>query len=191
MNHTSMAAMAGPQTITDGIYPSFFIKAVQNDFQSNAQGRPIFDDKEYVKIVIAGDKNTSVERKVTDDDRERWPYLYARFKQGLEQAEEGTPLEQWALLTPSQVAEFKALNIPTVEAMAAVSDTQLKNLGPGARPIRERAKIFLSQAAGSKPALKLQSDVEQLREQMAVMQKTIEDQAAELQRRAPVKEAAE
>lgn len=176
---------------SDNIFPRFYMKPVHNPFRSNAEGRPIYDDKEYVEINIGGDKNTQIDCRVTDEHRERWPTLYAKFKAGVEQAPDGTPLEQWALLSPAQVAEFKALHIYTVEAFAAVNDGQLRNMGMGARSIRDRAILFVEQAAGAEPVLKLQSALESLQGQMAVMQKTIDDQATALKSHRPVAEAAE
>lgn len=176
---------------SDNIFPRFYLKAMHQEARSNAEGRPIYEDKEYVSISIGGDKNTQVDRKVSDEDRARWPTLYAKFKAGVEQAPDGTPLEQWALLSPAQVAEFKALHVYTVEAFAAVNDAQLRNMGMGARQIRDRAILFIEQAAGAEPVLKLQSALESMQAQMTVMQKTIEDQASALKSRPVLSEAAE
>jgi hypothetical protein len=45
-------------------FPTFYVEAVENRAESEKEGRPIFRDVEYVKILIAGDQKTEVIKKV-------------------------------------------------------------------------------------------------------------------------------
>lgn len=91
-----------------GIYAQFSIEPVEQGFKSQQAGRPIFEDREFVRIVIAGDKHTEVFREATESDKDRFHEPYGRFKRGLEGRDQltGTPLSQWPLMKASQVKEF-------------------------------------------------------------------------------------
>ncbi len=129
-----------------GIFPKFYIEPVQNKAASEAAGRPIFRDTEFVEIRIAGDKFTVVVRKVSDEDKARRPQAYEAFQNNQKQALEGTPIEQWPIMTPAKVSELKALNILTVESLAELPDGRLGRLGMEGRELQNKAKAFLSSA---------------------------------------------
>ena len=76
-----------------GIFPRFYMRPVQNKFKSKEEGRAIFEDIEYVEVIIAGDKNNKPHFKVTDEHKQRWPKQYEKFKAGQEQIPDGTRLE--------------------------------------------------------------------------------------------------
>src|SRR4249920_2046793 len=99
------------------LYVVFTMQAVKNGFRSEQEGRPIFDDVPHIRIHVPGDKTSVVERPVTDEDKQRFAAQWEKFQKNMEQAPEGTPLEQWPQLTISQVHEFKALNVLTVEQL--------------------------------------------------------------------------
>lgn len=180
--------------MNNGIFPRFFTKAVQNKAKSEEAGRPIFEDREWVEIIIAGDKGSIVERPVRDEDRQRWEEHYERFKKGQESALEGTPVEQWPVLTTAQVAELKALNIFTVEALAELRDSALTNLGMGARDLQAKAQAYLSAAADSSVVQKQATKINDLERQVEFLKQQIADLGSEpkepKKRGRPKKEAA-
>jgi len=111
-----------------GVWPKFFHRAVQNKAKSEEAGRPIHDQVEWLEIVVAGDRNSKVSRKVRDEDKGRWPAQYHAFKSGEKMPLQGTPLEQWTQLGTDQVADLKSMGIMTVEMLAGLSDDQVANL---------------------------------------------------------------
>lgn len=125
----------------------FHMEAVENKFETQKQGRPIFNDVPFVKVLIPGDKTSVVDRKVKDEDKVRWSAQWERFQAGQAEAVSGTPIETWPLLNKSQVATMKALNILTIEALAELSDTGLGKIGMGARDLQKRARQHLSPQA--------------------------------------------
>lgn len=180
-----------PRKDAPTVFPRFFVSARHNPAKSNIEGRAVYDDIEQVEITVAGDTRTVVVEKVREEHKERWALAYKAFKEGRELALDGTPLEAWALLTPAQVAEYKAINIRTVEALANLDDGKLNSLGTGGRTIRDRAKAFLDSAAGSAPAIKALAEVEDLKAQLAVKDKAIADLSGEVDRlKAKIVEAA-
>lgn len=130
----------------DGCRPLFHTRQVENKAKSREAGRPIYEDVEYVEILIPGSKNERPVRRVNSNDRERWPEAYRRFKDGQAEAQSGTPLEQWPRMSRSRVMELKAVGIATVEDLAAVKDSNLQNIGPDGRELRQNANNFLKAA---------------------------------------------
>ncbi|MGL4999521.1 MAG: hypothetical protein ACRC5T_11180 [Cetobacterium sp.] len=154
----------------------FYIEAVKDEEKTIEEGRSIFVDREYIKIIPVGDKNTVVCRPVktnwdggTPPDSERWTNLYTAFKNQQMQVTEGTPLNEWAVLSKSQVEMMKAANVHTVEQLTQVSDNNLNNLGMGARVLRDKAVAFLQQAKDGSSLNKYQDRVEVLEKQIEAL----------------------
>lgn len=166
------------------LHVTFYMRAVMNNYKSAQEGRPIFDEKEFVRIITPGDKNAIFDQPVNDEHRRRFEAQYARFKKGLEQAQSGTPLEVWPQMTVGMVAELKALNVSTVEQLADLSDTLAQRI-MGANQWRQKAKVFLAAAAGEAATTKLQAELEArdaqiaaLTQQMAELTAAVKAQAA-------------
>lgn len=158
----------------------FYRHPVQNNFKTAAEGRPIFDEQDFISILIPGDKNTKVERKARADDKERFPHQWASFQNQTTVAYEGTPIEQWPQATVSQVAELKALNVFTVEALASLTDSQIQKVGMGGRDLSNKAKAFLAAAKDSSYANLLTDELARRDETIAMQQATIDDLGARL-----------
>lgn len=159
----------------------FCLHALQSETKSAEAGRPIFDDIEFVQIVVPGDRQSVVFQPATDRHRQRFPKAYAMFKQQSAVAVEGTPIEQWPALTRAQALTFKASHIPTVETLAEVHDGNLEKLGFGAREWREKARAFVAQAKDSAAAQKLAAENQALRDQLSDQQRQINELAQRLQ----------
>lgn len=159
-----------------GLFVQFYMESIKEEEASEKEGRPIYVDREFVKIIPVGDKNTVVCRPVdmigngnNPPDNIRWPNQYAAFKNQQIQPNEGTPLEQWPPLTKSQVMMMKAVNVHTVEQLAAVIDQNLTNLGMGARDLREKAKAYLEDAKQSAPSMAAYKEIEDLKRQIEAL----------------------
>lgn len=143
------------------LHVEFFVEATENKRKSREQGRPIFEDAEFVRIKIAGDpKNTLVAPAHSSNGRDRetgeevtyaqrFPEHYRYFKDNLGVRVDGLPIEEMPWLTASKRAELKALNIHTVEALASLDGALLQRIGIGARELKNQAMAWLDKAAGS------------------------------------------
>ena len=143
--------------------PRFHVKPVKLEFASSQAGRPIFEDREFVDIIIPGDRRALAHEPVSEDHRSRWPREYEAFKVGREAPLEGTPLSEWpsARMSRARVEELAYFNIRTVEQLAGVNDAQLPNLGMGSRSEREAARTFLEVArTGTGPLEKMLAKIE-------------------------------
>jgi hypothetical protein len=160
----------------DNAVAEFFLEPIKNNFESERQGKPVFQEVEMVRILVPGDRKTEWVGRVKDEHRHRFARIYAAFKAQQEAPTEGTPLTEWAGVTRSQVLELAASHVKTVEQVAALSDDQLNKVSPmGGFALRDKAKRFLDQAAGAAPAEALAAENAQLRENMEIMQRNMDE----------------
>ena len=169
-------AFVGARDPDAALLVQFYVRAVQNPFQTTKEKRPIFEDVIYVKIDVPGVKDMQVDRPARSDDQRRFPKQYQHFvnvTQG-DSREIGTPLSEWSALTRSQAEEFRALKFYTVESIANASDQNINAMGMmgGGSPyaLREAARKFLSAAfAQSIPdeLAKRDAQIAMLQEQVA------------------------
>lgn len=172
-----------PGQSKDLCIPRFYQRPVQNNFRSQKEGRPIFDEVDYVEILVPGNRGSVVDERVNDSHKARWPKFYDAFKQGQTLAETGTPLEEWAAISRAQVEELKHFNIRTVETLAALGDDALSRAIPmGGHSLRAKAQRTLEMAKGAAPTDALAAEAQQLRDTIAVMQTTIDELNAECER---------
>jgi hypothetical protein len=147
--------------------------------------------REFIKIMVPGDKNNIIETPVTDTYRVRFSDKYERFKQKLDQRPDGIPLEQTGLMSEQGVAAMRAHNIWTAEQMAALSDMSLQKIGPGARELQAKVKAYLEKNVPEVQALKdenatLKATLEELTERLSALEtkkkpgrpKRVQDDAA-------------
>ena len=126
--------------------PRFYTRQVEHKAKSLEAGRPIFVDVDYVEIRIAGDNKNVIDRKVSQKDINRWPREYKKFKEGVSDHLEGTPIDQWTSISASRAKELQAVNVFTVEQLSQVSDSSLGMIGMDGRSLRTRAQAFIKQS---------------------------------------------
>lgn len=164
------------------LHVTFYMEPVEDPNETRKQGRPIFKDEEFVKVLIAGDPKNSLIAPANYGNpsyAQRFPEHYRYFKAGLEQAgAAGTPLTEVPWLTAARRAELKALNIHTVEALAGLDGSLLTRIGMGARELKNQAQAWLDMAAGTAVETRLAGENAVLREQMERMQEQINQMLA-------------
>lgn len=158
----------------DGLFVTFHLHPVLNDAKSKEQGRPIYEDKEYITIIIPGDKDNVVDRKVMEQDKMRFPRQYQQFKSYQENPQEGTPLSEWPGIARSQIEELKFFHVHTVEQLAAIPDSQSQKF-MGINVLKQKAKAYLQDTSMSAPFTQLQEENEVLTQQIHMMQSQIEE----------------
>lgn len=160
----------------EALIVTFYERAVLNRARSEADGVARYDNREYVRILVPGQKLNVVDQPARDEHRKRFPRAYQAYREGREQRPEGTPIESWPYLTPAQVAELRALSILTVEQMAGLSDAGLQQIGMGARDLQTRAKAFL--AGTSAENQQLRGELDALKAQLAELTEKKKGRAA-------------
>ena len=155
------------------LYATFYVRPIMNNFQSAEQGRPIYDELEYVRIIVPGDSKTTVDCPVTDEFRMRFEKQYEKFKKNLSQSVTGTPLEMWPQMTVGLCAELKGMNVQTVEQLANMSDGIAQRI-MGSHDLRRRAQAFLDAAKGEAENNKLTTELEKRDDQIKALQAQME-----------------
>jgi len=154
----------------------FYKRAIKNESKTIEAGRPIYDELDYIKILTPGSRDT-FETEVTEEYRRRFPAHWAKFKANQEQSVSGTPLDQVPWLTLGQVAELRAVNVNSVEALVGMPDNLAQKF-MGAHELKRRAQAFLDAAKDAAPLLKMQEELHKRDEQIAELRSMVEAQAA-------------
>jgi hypothetical protein len=175
LDNTDFAGAVNPDS---RLAVQFYTRPLQNEFETNKQGRPIFQDVDFVKIFVPGDSTTVIDTPVREEHKKRFPLHWAHFQNlhGSDTKEIGTPLSQWPRLSQSQVEELRALKFYTVDQVASASDASLQRLGmvAGMSPyaFRDHAIRFLALAkddsvaqAAEERAKALEAELESMREE--------------------------
>jgi hypothetical protein len=162
------------------LYVVFFMQAVKNGGKSELEGRPIFDDVPHVTIHIPGDKNNVVTEPVSEEHKQRFAPQWEKFQKQMSQSPEGTPLEQWPLLTTGQVHELKAVNVMTVEQLAGMSDAHVTRF-MGGYELRRKAMTFLKVSKDSAEAQRLATLNDELTQRLIQQDAVLRKMAARLE----------
>jgi hypothetical protein len=165
------AAFVGAVPDTSGLGVRFYRDVRKNDFQSDQQKRPIYEEVLMIHIVIPGNNLFDVKEVVQERHKQRFPLQWAAFQNSLNGGGDpmmvGTPLDQWPLIGRAQAEELKALKFFTVESIAQASDAVLARMGLAAgmapHALRDRAIRFLDLAKEDASANKQAEEIERLR----------------------------
>lgn len=159
------------------LHVQFFRKPVLQPGLSREEGRAIYKEVDYIRILTPGDKLSIIERPVDEIDSRRFAARYEKWKAGAGNVIEGTPLSSLPNMTPSKVEEYKFFNIHTVEALAHASDSVGQKFF-GFNDDKRRANAFLELAKGNAPLEKMNEElktrdvkIEELQSQLEALTK--------------------
>jgi hypothetical protein len=144
-------------------YPHF------NQEKSNNEGRPIYDERCYVTIMVPGQQDI-VHRVAWRRDFERFPKQYQAYLNDKDQdAVSGTPLTALTWLHANQLKELEYFNVRTVEQLAGMADN-ITGKFMGLQSLKQRASDFIEQAKDSAQLTKMRSELEERDERIATME---------------------
>lgn len=161
----------------NALHIEFMRKPTMNVSLSKEQGRAVYQDEDFIRIHVPGDKLTVIERPVDEIDERRFADRYAKWKAGQGEAVTGTPINALPGMTQAKVEEYRFFKVLTVEQLAEAQD------GLGAKFMsfhedKRRAKAFLEVARGNAPLEKMQDElrerdvaIEEMKTQIAALQK--------------------
>ena len=147
----------------------FHAVQVRNNFKSDSEKRPIFEERIFIKKLVPGDSTLVVDRPMREQDMEDHPIEWARYEQKKEQKVAGTPIDAWMAVSDTQKAEFKSLNIFTIDQLANLPDVAGDKI-IGFNDLRSNARAFIMAAQDSQMMDKIRAE----------MDKKLEAQEAEL-----------
>ena len=164
-----MAIDSDIQNPDNSLYVSFYKRAVEIADETAAQGRPIYRECDFVRIMVPGNSLSEIDTIARDDHKQRFPVQWARYvnTQGEATHEQGTPIKEWPLISVSQAEELRGLKFYTVESIANASDLMLQKIGmiAGMSPyqFRDKDKTFLNLANETAEVNKKDEEIAQLK----------------------------
>jgi hypothetical protein len=164
-----MAIDSDMQNPDGSLYVSFYKRAVEIADETAAQGRPIYKECDFVRIMVPGNSLSEIDTIARDDHKQRFPVQWARYvnTQGEANQEQGTPIKEWPLVSVSQAEELRGLKFYTVESIANASDLMVQKIGmiAGMSPyqFRDKAKAFLNLANETAEVNKKDEEIAQLK----------------------------
>lgn len=157
----------------------FSRKSRKNTYQSDMQGRPIYEPIDYVKIQQPGERDY-FEGPVTEAHKQRFPDRYRQFLDQVDQIPEGTPIK---LLFPNEDAVVETmldLHIQTVEQLATITEQGIERLGMMGRKYVAKAQQALDKAEAVREVSKLERVVADQADELAVLKQGMEAQRAQI-----------
>jgi hypothetical protein len=152
----------------------FYKRPVQQEAETQAAGRPIYKEFDFVHICVAGDTLTEIDTYVLNNHKTRFPIQWANYQNRIGKDDQeivGTPVSEWPLVSKSQAEELRAMKFYTVESIAGASDQQLQRMGmaAGMSPyaFRDKAKSFLNLATTSAETDKRTQEIDELKQELA------------------------
>lgn len=159
----------------------FEIRAVKNEYKSKQEARPVFDDTEYIHIIVPGSRDVNI-FPLDDSYKARFRERYEKWKsQGDVELSSGTILAEVPWLSKSQIAELNYSNIRTIEQLAGMSDVLAQKF-MGNNELRMRAKRYLEAAAGAAPMLKMEQELKERDSKIEVLTQSLEAMKVQLDR---------
>ncbi len=126
-----------------GTIACIYNKACYRAFKSEEAGHPIFENEIYIRIITGGQKRSTADRKLKEDDKQRFPHIWEAFEEKKNQALDGIPIEELPGTPESIIQMLKGNGIYTIEAMASMPDVNLGNFGMNASELKKRAQVLL------------------------------------------------
>lgn len=168
----------------------FYTKAVEIPRLSKKEGRPIYEDREFIRIRFPADQKRELSapahemhyvphlrKQVTY--AQRFADVYRAFCDGQADFVSGTPLDILPFLSNARREEFRAKGVRTVEQLAGLPDASARQLGFGAMDLREQAKVFLDASKGVAETSAMQDEIAKLKAEIAAMGSVPAEVAAE------------
>ncbi len=138
----------------------FFKHPQISKFQTDQAGRPVYVDVVMVEVIQPGEKDPV--RVLADEmHKRRFARQWDNFEKGNAEAIVGTPLSLLFPNEPSLILTLNGFNVFTVDQLASITDTAMQSI-PMGRTLADRAKAYLSTAAGGANFHQMKSQIEEL-----------------------------
>jgi hypothetical protein len=152
----------------------FYKKAKKNKHRSEKEGRPVFENKDYIRIFFVGSRDY-LDRRATEEDKVRFARQWKAYQDKEKTDWEGTPLEEWSALDEATRATLKYYHVYTVEQLVSASDATLEQIGMGSRDLQKKARIWLDRALADADATRIANEKAALEAKFEALQKQNED----------------
>lgn len=158
----------------------FYNKAVEVPSESVKRGRRYTKDQIYIKIQHPGEVLNIIDRPVQDNDKYRFREQWSKFVSNRTQVPDGTPIDLLFPNHPAIAENLRAYGVYTIEQCSALSANAIETIGRGAQEFVNRAQRYLDSADKGSQFHKLQSENDQLKNQVATLENMIKQMKAQM-----------
>jgi hypothetical protein len=177
-----------PRDPDDNLVVTFKYAAMENAAKSLVEGRAQFEDVEICEIRAPGMRDVKVfpahffSKWITDPFTggqrqityaERFKHQYRQFTENAAQTKVGTPLDYAKFLTDARRAELRAMNVYTIEALAAIEGAELKNIGMGGRDMKNQAIALIEETKKGAVNKQMEVELEALRARNVILEEDV------------------
>jgi hypothetical protein len=170
-----------PDDAAKGMIVRFELVAVPDEARTDAEGRPHFNDVEYIEVRSPNDHLSVVHRAVEEKDKRMYPQAYRAFKEGAADPLSGTPLREWPPIAKSQFEYLGFRGIRTVEQFADVSDDGVHQMGAGYLTLRNKAIAWLAKAKDGSQVTKMAAELQKRDVEIQSLQRQLSELIAKLE----------
>lgn len=151
-----------PRGENEGVFAKFYDRYEKTgNFLDN--GLPEFKQRTYIEIRIRNSYEVA-DRPAEMDDMRRFPREYQIYQIKSERMKQGTPLNQFAFLTPAQIDTCDFRGVYTVEDLAGLDKDKAQSIGLVEEC--ELAKKFLEVSKDNQAIFKLQEEIARLKNEI-------------------------
>jgi hypothetical protein len=143
----------------DRLYVEFMREPVLHPGLSKEAGRAVYEERDFVRVHVPGDKTTVVIQPMNEMNLIRFRSRYDKWKAGQAEAVSGTPLTALPSMTPAKVEEYKFFKIVTVEQLADAND-QLGQKFMSFHSDKQTAKRFIEATKGNAPVEAMNAELQ-------------------------------
>lgn len=152
-----------------------------NREETAKQGRPVFEEKPYVMIMVPGDKESIVHRPAWEKDFQRFPRQYQAFlNKKSQESVAGTPLRVVGFVTLGQIKELEYFNCYTVEQLANISDAHAGKF-MGIQKLKQLANDYLTAAKETAPLTAIRAEIDKKQSELEAAQTALNEQGKRIQ----------
>ena len=153
----------------DKLLVRFYLMELLHEARTKEAGMNKYDDVEMVEITIPGCRDNCI-RKASDQDKARFSRQYSAFLTSKGEGREGTPLNHFPFIGPSERRELEYFNIFTGEGLVGLSDGYLEKIPLDLRPLIKKVKAFMEMAKDTAISLKHAEENEELKQKIDVLE---------------------
>lgn len=158
----------------------FYNKPVHHPGKSLSEGRPVFEDKVFVRVHPPGERLNIVDTPATDVHKRRWPMHWQQFLQNKVQTPDGTPVDMLYPDKPAIAATLKANAVHTVEACAELSAHAIESIGMGAQTWVNDAQRYLKAAQKGVGAAQFRKELADRDQQIKILTSQLAEQKGQI-----------
>lgn len=156
-----------PVAVAFGLFPMIDKEA------TTKSGFDVYKDVVHIKIAVPGDRLSIYFQPVKDNDKKRFPKAWEHYERRGSVANNGFPIEQWAVISRGLALTLKAAHIPTIEGLATLDDQHIGKFGFNARELREKARAWVKSREQGAAASVDAAEKQALKDQIASLQAQI------------------